>query len=110
MTSTIGNGIEILYEDLPKTLTKEERQLRTAQLQKDWVAINIDRLKEYHQEHYQLYKDERLQASKDRYPSVRERLLEMVLCTCGKHYTFNNKKRHQNTKLHAKLIASQFVV
>ena len=57
--------------------------------------------------YYKLHPEHKKEKGKKQYQEKKHILLEKHLCGCGKHYTFQHKKRHEQTKKHQDWLKQQ---
>jgi hypothetical protein len=69
---------------------------------KKWRIENKEELKEYQEYYYKLNNEKIKKISNEWYKERKDEINKKCLCDCGRYYTFQNKARHEQTKLHIK--------
>jgi len=82
----------------------EEHKEEIAEKQKEYREKNKDKLSEQKKEYRETHKDEAAKANKEWREANKEKLKnqrsEIINCECGCQYTFGNKHRHLQSKIH----------
>jgi hypothetical protein len=84
----------------------EEHKEKIAQKQKEYRETNKEKLAEQKKIYRETHKEEASKAQKEWKEANKEKIkakrAEIVECECGTPYTFNNKARHLQSKVHTK--------
>lgn len=82
----------------------EEHKEEIAEKQKEYREKNKEKLSEQKKEYRAAHKEEAAKAQKEWRESNKEKLknqrTEIINCECGNQYTFGNKHRHLQSKIH----------
>ena len=110
-----------LIENYPCN-SRAELEKREGEIQKQNDCINKKIAGRTVQEHYrdeneyicfqqkiyrELHPEKRQEEGRRRYAKIKHILSEKHLCGCGKHYTFQHKKRHEKCKHHQDWLQQQ---
>jgi hypothetical protein len=86
-----------------KEYSKENKEQIT-KYQKEYRVKNKDKLAEQKKEYRVYHKDEASKSQKEwrelNKDKIKEKNSEIIICSCGGQYTFNNKNRHFQTQKH----------
>jgi len=92
-------------------LDKNRRHDTVIRYRKQYNEINKEALKEYMEKYYESNKENIKQSRNQYYNSNIDKIKEyrgkVHICVCGKEYTNNHKKRHEQTKRHQDFINQQ---
>ena len=84
----------------------EEHKEEIAEKQKEYRHKNKEKLSEQKKEYREAHKEEASKAQKEWREANKEKLknqkAEIINCECGNQYTFGNKHRHLQSKVHIK--------
>lgn len=82
----------------------EEHKEEIAEKQKEYREKNKEKLSEQKKEYRELHKEKASKANKEWREANKEKLknqnAEIINCECGNQYTFGNKHRHLQSKIH----------
>jgi hypothetical protein len=88
--------------EIVATLLQEEAE-RKRTVRKAYLERNKERISHYLKEYYKETRGDRIRIATERYQANKHILNEKLCCEgCGRLYTFQNKKRHEQSKHHQK--------
>ena len=74
---------------------------------KEYYERNKPACQAQRREYKKLHKEEEREYGKKRFQEKKHILMEKHLCGCGKHYTFQHKKRHEKSQKHQNWLKQQ---
>ena len=88
--------------DIVATLLQEEAERKRA-VRKAYLERNKERISHYMKEYYKETRGDRIRMATEHYQAKKDIFNEKLCCEgCGRFYTFQNKKRHEQSKHHQK--------
>ena len=94
--------LHIPIQYVEKSELKQYRRKQRMEYKKEYYELNKHSISLYQREYYQKNNNEIKQYVKKYNDARRDELNQKCLCDCGRYYSFQNKARHDKSKLHEK--------